>query len=201
MGLDGAFLLFAAAMVASPGPANMVLVAAGARFGLLASLPFIAGVALGKQLVIWPIGLGLSGATGGMPWLGEALRWISAAYIVWLAWRIAGSSLRPGAAGDSAPSPPGLAAGLIVHPLNPKAWAMVIAAFASFAPTAAPPLATTATLAIGFLAVQALFHPLWCWGGAALAARIKGQRAERLLMRALGLATLTALGLVLMKGP
>ena len=53
------FLVFAASQVGTPGPANMTLMAAGARFGLRRSLPFVGGVALGKQLIIWPIGFGL----------------------------------------------------------------------------------------------------------------------------------------------
>ena len=53
------FLTFAVSQVGTPGPANMVLLATGARFGLRRALPFVAGVALGKQLIIWPLGLGL----------------------------------------------------------------------------------------------------------------------------------------------
>ena len=53
------FLIFAIAMVGSPGPANMVLMTSGARFGLRRSLPFVAGVALSKQAVIWPVGFGV----------------------------------------------------------------------------------------------------------------------------------------------
>ena len=51
--------IFAASQVGTPGPANMALLATGARFGFRAALPFVAGVALGKQLIIWPIGFGL----------------------------------------------------------------------------------------------------------------------------------------------
>ncbi|MEM7644733.1 MAG: LysE family translocator, partial [Pseudomonadota bacterium] len=50
------FAAFALSQVGTPGPANMALMATGARFGLRAALPFVAGVALGKQLIIWPIG-------------------------------------------------------------------------------------------------------------------------------------------------
>ncbi|MGJ8612017.1 MAG: LysE family translocator, partial [Octadecabacter sp.] len=53
------FLTFAASQVGTPGPANMILLTTGARFGLRRALPFVAGVALGKQLIIWPLGFGL----------------------------------------------------------------------------------------------------------------------------------------------
>ena len=45
--------------VATPGPANMAMMATGARFGFKAALPFVVGVILGKQLIIWPIGYGI----------------------------------------------------------------------------------------------------------------------------------------------
>ena len=52
------FLIFAASQVGTPGPANMVLLGTGARYGFRAALPFVAGVILGKQLIIWPLGFG-----------------------------------------------------------------------------------------------------------------------------------------------
>ena len=118
----GAFTIFAASQVGTPGPANMALMATGARFGFKAALPFVAGVALGKQLIIWPIGYGLMELAITLPWLFIALKWASAAYICWLAWKVANLRLKPGT-GDAAA--PGFKAGLIVHPLNPKAWAMI----------------------------------------------------------------------------
>ncbi len=111
-----ALVVFAASQVGTPGPANMALLATGARFGFRAALPFVAGVALGKQLVIWPVGFGLLHLSASVPWLFEALKWLSAAYICWLAWKVANLRLSPGAAQGTAP---GFAAGLIVHPLNP----------------------------------------------------------------------------------
>jgi threonine/homoserine/homoserine lactone efflux protein len=53
------FAVFAASQVGTPGPANMALLATGARYGFRRALPFMLGVAFGKQLIIWPIGFGL----------------------------------------------------------------------------------------------------------------------------------------------
>jgi hypothetical protein len=107
------FAVFAASQVGTPGPANMALMATGARYGFRAALPFVAGVALGKQLIIWPIGFGLMELSARAPWVFEALKYISAAYIIWLAWKVANLRLGTGPATDAAP---GFAAGLIVHP-------------------------------------------------------------------------------------
>jgi threonine/homoserine/homoserine lactone efflux protein len=130
----GAFLIFAASQVGTPGPANMALMATGARFGFKAALPFVAGVALGKQLIIWPIGFGLMSLATTVPWLFMALKYISAAYIIWLAWKVANLRLNT----KSEAKAPGFAAGLIVHPLNPKAWAMIVGGFTAFVEPGTP---------------------------------------------------------------
>ncbi|MEM9062072.1 MAG: LysE family translocator [Pseudomonadota bacterium] len=185
------FAVFALAMVGTPGPANMILMTAGARFGLRPALPFVGGIVLGKQLIIWPIGFGLMTLAASVPWLFTALKWGSAAYILWLAWRIAGARIAPGSVDDTAP---GLTAGLIVHPLNPKAWAMITAGFTNFVEAGTAPIDATLGIAAVFLAVQCLLHPLWCWGGERLSAFVAGRPAERWIM--IGLATATALSVV-----
>ena len=185
------FTLFAASQVATPGPANMVLLATGARFGLRRALPFVAGVALGKQLIIWPIGFGLMTLQDTVPLLFTALKWISVAYILYLAWRVAGMRLGVGNASDA---PPGFAAGLAVHPLNPKAWAMIATGFTTFVSTGTPTLQATATIAICLLSLQFILHPLWTFAGERIAASLAGTAAERYLMWSL--AALTVLSVL-----
>ncbi|MEL7153645.1 MAG: LysE family transporter [Pseudomonadota bacterium] len=185
------YLIFACAMVGTPGPANMVLLAAGARFGLRASLPFAAGVILGKQLIIWPIGFGLMALAASIPILFTILKWGSAAYILYLATRIAMAKIVPGQAGQAAP---GFASGLIVHPMNPKAWAMITAGYTNFIPDGMGTFQATLTTALVFLAAQSMLQPLWCWGGERIAAIVSGKPAERWVM--LGLAAATALSVI-----
>ncbi len=191
------FVLFGLSQVGTPGPANMALLATGARFGLVASLPFVAGVALGKQLVIWPVGFGLMELAARAPWLFTGLKWISAAYICWLAWRVAGLRLVPGEAGEAAP---GFAVGLAVHPLNPKAWAMITAAFTGFVPAGTPVLEATVLVAAVLLGCQVVLHPLWAWAGAGVAAVVAGRPAERHLMRTLAALTVASVLFVLFGG-
>ncbi|MDG1531683.1 MAG: LysE family translocator [Paracoccaceae bacterium] len=193
----GSFLLFAASQVGTPGPANMALMATGARFGLRASMRFVAGVALGKQLIIWPIGFGLMGLAQSLPWLFEALKWGSAAYIIYLAWRVANLRLKPG---QSTGNAPGFAAGLIVHPLNPKAWAMITAGFTSFVEPATSTLTATAWIAACLLAVQIVLHPLWALAGDRIARTVAGKPTERYLMWTLAALTVLTVFYVIFAG-
>jgi len=123
------FLLCALSQVGTPGPANMALLATGARYGFRSALPFVAGMAFGKQLIILPIGFGLMGLASTVPWLFIILKYVSAGYIFWLAWRVAHMRLTPGVADGQAQ---GFMSSLAVHPLNPKAWAIIVAGFTSF---------------------------------------------------------------------
>ncbi len=54
-----ALIIFSVAQIGTPGPANMALLAIGAGYGLRRALPFVAGVVVGKQLSILPLGLSL----------------------------------------------------------------------------------------------------------------------------------------------
>jgi threonine/homoserine/homoserine lactone efflux protein len=194
----GSLLVFAASQVGTPGPANMALMATGARFGLRAALPFVAGVALGKQLIIWPIGFGLMELALAYPTVFAALKYISAAYIIWLAWKVAHLRLNTSAAAGQAA--PGFLAGLIVHPLNPKAWAMITASFTNFVGPGTPVLQATAVIAACLLACQIVLHPLWTQAGAHLASRVAGTPAERWLMLSLAALTVASVLFVLFGG-
>lgn len=191
------FLIFAASQVGTPGPANMALLATGARFGLSAALPFVAGVALGKQLIIWPIGFGLMELAAQAPGLFEALKWASAAYICWLAWKVANLRLSTDAGAATAP---GFLAGLIVHPLNPKAWAMITAGFTGFVAPGTQALTATAIIAACLLATQIVLHPIWTYAGERIARTLAGSPGEKYLMWSLAGLTVATVLFVLFKG-
>ncbi len=184
--------VFAASQIGTPGPANMALLATGARFGFRAALPFVAGVAIGKQFVIWPVGFGLMELGDSAPWIFTALKYASAAYILWLAWKVA--NLRLNTENASRQGAPGFWAGLIVHPLNPKAWGMIVAGFTNFVTPGTDTFYATATLAAILLACQIVLHPVWTYSGERIARVVAGTHYEPYLMWTL--AALTALSVL-----
>ena len=190
-------VVFAASQLGTPGPANMALMATGARFGFRAALPFVAGVALGKQLIIWPIGFGLMELADAAPGVFTALKYISAAYIIWLAWKVA--NLRLGQGRDTGTAP-GFVAGLIVHPLNPKAWAMIVGGFTAFVTPGTPAVTATATIAAVLLLCQIVMHPIWALAGDGIARTVAGTRAEPYLMWTLAALTVASVLFVLFGG-
>ena len=191
------FALFALSQVGTPGPANMVLLSTGAKYGLKRAFPFVLGVILGKQLIIWPIGLGLIGVLSNVPIIFSILKIISAAYIIWLSYKIANLRLD---IKELTGTPPGFIAGLIVHPLNPKAWGMIITGYTSFISQEMTILAAILTISIILFVTQIILHPFWCWGGQRLALFVKGKSYEKYLMWILASLTLVSVFYALYQG-
>lgn len=191
------FAAFAFSQVATPGPANMAMLATGARYGFRAALPFVAGVVLGKQLIIWPIGFGLMSLADQLPLLFVLLKYVSAAYIIWLAWRVA--NMRLSVNKDTA-NAPGFVAGLWVHPLNPKAWAMIVAGFTNFVEPGTATLTATAIIALSLMVIQIICHPVWTFFGDRIAKLLIGTPSERYLMWCLAALTVAFVGYALMNG-
>ncbi len=180
------FIPFAFSQVATPGPANMAMMATGARFGFRAALPFVAGVILGKQLIIWPIGYGIMEIASQVPFLFEILKFLSALYIIWLAWRVANMRL---SSGEPSLDAPGFWSGLLVHPVNPKAWAMILVGFTNFVESDTATFYATLYIAGSLLIIQIICHPIWTLFGDRIAKFIIGKKYERVFMWFLALVT------------
>ena len=180
------FIPFALSQVATPGPANMAMMATGARFGFKAALPFVVGVILGKQLIIWPIGYGIMEFAAHVPFLFTILKFLSATYIIWLAWRVANMRLTYN---EASAEVPGFWAGVLVHPLNPKAWAMILAGFTNFIDSDTPTFFSTLYIAFCLLIIQIICHPIWTLFGDRIATLIAGKKYERFFMWFLALVT------------
>ena len=189
MTADTPFLIFAAVMVGTPGPANMVALSAGARFGLRKCTGLILGLAGGKILLNIAMGAGLVAAIKDNPAVFGAAQWLSAAYMIWLAWQIAGA----GMISRDVARPLTFRDGLIVHPLNPKAWAMTFGAFTQFTDPGAAWMPQVLVIIVGFAVMQLFFHTLWCAAGERIALLVAGKEAERILMISLGLIMLATL--------
>ena len=189
------FLIFAFSQIATPGPANMIMLATGAKYGFRNALPFVFGVIVGKQIIIWPIGFGLLLLNKEYPYVFLFFKYVSAAYILWLAWRIA--NMRISAETSDRP-PPGFLSGLIVHPLNPKAWALITTGFTNFVDPSSSIFFATAAIALCLFIIQLVCHPIWTLFGEKIARLVGGSVYERYLMLFFALLTIIFVGLALL---
>lgn len=117
----------------TPGPNNLMLMASGANFGFRRTVPHMLGIAIGFMVMVLLVGAGLSKLFRAFPAAHLALKTMSVAYLLFLAWKIA----------QAAPPEPGAEAG---HPftflqaalfqwVNPKAWAMALTAISTYTPS------------------------------------------------------------------
>ncbi len=91
--LFSAFLLITTVLFLTPGPIVTLVVATGARQGTRAGLTTVAGATAGNALLLALIAVGLGWILKTSAEVFDYLRWIGAAYLVWLgiqAWRHAG---------------------------------------------------------------------------------------------------------------
>ncbi|MDG2355076.1 MAG: LysE family transporter [Paracoccaceae bacterium] len=183
-------IFFASSMVASPGPANMILLVAGSQYGLRKSLPFVLGIITSKQFIIWPIGFGILTFFDHFPTFVVFIKGFSCIYIIWLAWKLSNFKIVNKSISLKAPS---FFHGLPVHPTNPKAWAMVSVSFANYTDLSQSSFSITLMVALVFIIVQLVFHILWCYFGYQLKQRVQGTTSEIWLMRTLSILMLASL--------
>jgi threonine/homoserine/homoserine lactone efflux protein len=88
-----AFALMALAMVITPGPNMIYLLSRSILQGRTAGLISLLGVILGFLVYMLGAALGLTGVLLAVPLAYDAIRWLGAAYLLWLAW----TAIRPGA--------------------------------------------------------------------------------------------------------
>src|SRR5262245_27139202 len=96
--LLGPLVLFASVMSLTPGPNVVMVTASAANFGFRRVIPHT----LGFGLLVMAVGLGLAGLFQAEPRLHMALKYLGAAYLVYLAWRV-GHAHRQGAAARTKP--------------------------------------------------------------------------------------------------
>ena len=122
--------IFASIAAFTPGPNNALLMASGMNFGFWRSLPLIAGVVLGFPLMIGLIGLGLGRVFDLYPGLYVLLKFTGAAYMLYLAWKIATSE--PSTAATAEAKPMSFIQMCLFQWVNPKGWVMAVTALSAY---------------------------------------------------------------------
>jgi len=127
-----ALVAFAFVMSISPGPGNFLLLASGVNFGFARSAPLILGISLGFLAMVFVIGLGLGQILREYGIIYTGLKVVCAAYVLWLAAKIARSrSLSPDT-GKAMDEPISFTQAAFFQLANPKAWAVALIVTVSY---------------------------------------------------------------------
>ncbi|CAH0258084.1 Cysteine/O-acetylserine efflux protein [Pseudomonas sp. Bi123] len=127
------FALFALVTSITPGPNNTMLLASGVNFGFSRTIPHMLGITCGFFVLVVAVGFGLGTVFQTYPLLYTVLRYVGAAYLLYLAWKIAHSG--PVAEGEQGEGKPISYLGAAAFQwVNPKAWIMAIGAISTYTP-------------------------------------------------------------------
>ncbi|MFH6785326.1 MULTISPECIES: LysE family translocator [Methylobacterium] len=175
---------FAVAMSATPGPNNTMVVASGATYGFARTVPHMLGISVGFPAMLIVLG------TVGLPLLTDprvhaVLKWVGAAYLLWLAWKIATADPDPAdpvaKAAGAGGRPLGFVQAALFQWVNPKAWVIAAGALATYTAGAdGASLAATLALAVLFGIVALPCIGLWTLVGVGTARVLRTRRAVRL---------------------
>ncbi|MCH2168186.1 MAG: LysE family transporter [Oceanicola sp.] len=184
---------FVLAGLFSPGPNVILLTASGARFGVWRTLPHVLGVAAGVGVTSGLTGLGLGALLLAQPALTMALKIVSASWILWMAY---GLATRAMADHNAAPEHPwSFGKAVLFQWVNPKVWAVAVAAAAGF-PGGLSPVQEGMRLAQAFSGINLFVCLFWTGAGALLVFLLRSPLAWRIFNLVMAAALAVAAGMV-----
>ena len=119
-----ALALFAFVSSATPGPNNLMLMASGANYGFVRTVPHMLGISIGFLVMLVLTGAGLGAVFDRYPVSLTVLKVLSVLYMGYLAWKIANAA--PIRRQDGTGRPMTFLQAAAFQWVNPKAWAMAL---------------------------------------------------------------------------
>ncbi len=157
--------VFALVMTFTPGPNNVMLMSSGLTFGYRRTLPLVFGVFLGFGLMVFLVGIGLGAIFQWYPILLTILKYVGAAYMIWLAWMIGKSG---GVEDNGKTSRPfTFLEGAAFQWVNVKGWIAAVTAISAYAGISSFPW-NVILLALIFTVAGAGSSSTWAFFGSAL---------------------------------
>ncbi len=158
--------LFAFVSSITPGPNNTMALASGANFGFARSVPHWLGIGLGFGVMLIAVGLGLNQGLAQFPAAYDVLRWAGAAYLLFLAWKLATANGVDAEAAANA-RPISFMSAAAFQWVNPKAWVMAVTAMSTYLPVHAG-LSDVLLLTVLFVLINLPCVGVWVGSGMAL---------------------------------
>ena len=115
----------------TPGPNNLMLLSSGLNFGFTRSLGHMFGIALGFSFMVLLVGIGLGQIFQHYPFATTILKWLSIAYLAYLAYQIANTQSFENV--DNQSKPFNFMQAALFQWVNPKAWTMALSVNAVYA--------------------------------------------------------------------
>jgi threonine/homoserine/homoserine lactone efflux protein len=121
---------FMTAMGVTPGPNNILVASSGVNYGFRATIPHILGITVGYPVMLLIVGLGLAKIFMAIPQTHQVLKYVSIAYLLYLAWRIARSA--GPAEAQAVNKPMTFMQGAAFQWVNAKGWVAALSAVTTY---------------------------------------------------------------------
>lgn len=168
----------------SPGPNVILLTASGARFGVRRTLPHLLGVVLGVGVIAGATAFGLGALLLALPALTLVLKIFAVLWILWMAYGLWTSDQ---AKSERALRPMGFTEAVLFQWVNPKIWAVALAAISAY-PSGVSPLQEALRLSSAFSGTNLVVCSFWTMTGAGLTFLLSTPMAWRIFTRGMALA-------------
>jgi threonine/homoserine/homoserine lactone efflux protein len=181
-----AFAAASAVLLTIPGPTVLLVIAYAVGHGRRAAAATVAGTVLGDLVAISASMLGLGVLLAASATLFTVLKWVGAAYLVYLGIRLWRAPVAADAANGTAPAVSGqrmLLHSFWVTVLNPKGIVFFVAFLPQFLNPAAPLLPQMLILAATFLVLAALNASAYAFAAAAARGAIRRPAVQRAVNR------------------
>ncbi len=187
------FVAAALLLIITPGPGVMSTAGMGAAYGFRPGLKYVAGLCVGQLLVIFLVVSGLAALILATPVIRTVLFALSTAYLLYLASRIAFAGTR--VRFIEARREPGVLAGFLLQPINPKAYVVNTTLFSGFVIW---PAAYWFEVTVKLVVLNAIWVPIhlgWLAAGVWLERLDLPERTHRAINVAMALAMLGVVAL------
>lgn len=193
-----ALCTFAFISSVTPGPNNIMLLASGAQYGYVRSLPHIFGIVIGVAALMVSVLSGLGVMFTVYPFLFSILKVLGSSYLLWLACKIATASVYAIEVKDTG-TPKGpfkwWEAALFQF-INPKAWMMAVGSVTMFSLPGNQYLESGIAIVLVFACIGFPSVSLWAGAGTKIGVLLNTPKQRRVFNVAMGLATVATLFLV-----
>ena len=183
-------------MYVTPGPNNSILTASGIKFGFFRTIPNIFGIPTGHGLQLALVCLGLGSLFVYYPILLDVLRYVGAAYILYLAYKMFGSLNISNSEDKSRPLK--YYEAILFQFVNPKAWVICITAVSLFYPEKENLFMGTIFMVIMSTVINIPSISVWALGGSIIRYYLNNNNLKKIIEWILALMLLATSFSVLM---
>ena len=189
------FLIFSLVAAITPGPSNVMITATGSAAGIARGLPCALGAAVGMASLLFTAALGLGQLILGHPEILRAMNWCGAAFLLWLAWKIASA----GRVGEPAVTKPvGFFGAAFFQWANPKGWLVAVGAASTYLqPETGSQLLQALVLAALFFTVAFPSGLVWLGLGASMQGLLRDERYARMFNIVMAIALAASVAMIL----